>query len=182
MYSSTLISTLLIIYGTSFCLFYEAKGLQNTKPILRINSDHHHHSSCPMFFSRIACHFIIICGCKKVSNVEEALPQPCSQAGGSATLWWALIEPADLTFVSLTLWGASAPCLDHNTISTSEPLTSAAWRSHREAKRRWAESLFAFQLQLHDFLFLLSLPNTARGRHKSVFCSYNFMDWVRVTF
>lgn len=128
-----------------------------------------------MFLSKIICHLIIICGCEKVSSVEEALPQPCSQAGGSATLRWALIEPADLTFVSLTLRGASAPCLDHNTISTSEPLTSAAQRSHREAKRRqrWAESLFAFQLQLHDFFpLLLSSPNCpARNRHKSVSCS-----------
>ncbi|KAA8586210.1 hypothetical protein FQN60_007779 [Etheostoma spectabile] len=46
------------------------------------------------------------------SGVEEALltqalPQPCSHAGGSATRRWALIEPADLTFVRLTLRGAS---------------------------------------------------------------------------
>lgn len=98
-----------------------------------------------------------MCGCEKVSSVEEALPQPCSQAGGSTTQRWALIEPADLTFVSLTLRGASAPCLDHNTASTSEPLTSAAQRSHREAKRRqrWAESV-CFSAAASWFFFFSS--------------------------
>lgn len=79
-------------------------------------------------------------GCEKVSSVEEALltqalPPPSSQAGGSATMSWALIEPADLTFGSITLRGASGPCLDHNTISTSEPLTSATQRSRRESQK-----------------------------------------------
>lgn len=155
--------------------FWKAKGLRKTKPIPHINSNHHH-SSCSMFVSDL---FIIICGCEKVSSVEEALltqalPQPCSHAGGSATRRWALIEPADLTFVSLTLRGASAPCLDHNTISNSEPLTSSAQRSRREAKRhqRWAESRFAFQLQLHDFCFPSHCQTTQQEtRHKSVFCS-----------
>ncbi len=128
-----------------------------------------------MFFSKVLCHFLIIC-CEKVSSVDEALPQPCSQAGGSATLRWALIEPADLTFVSLTLRGASAPCLDHNTISTWEPLTSAAQWSHRaERLYRRPESLFAFQLQLHESFLPSHRQNyPARNRRKSVFCSWQY--------
>lgn len=84
----------------------------------------------------------------------------------------ALIEPADLTFVSLTLRGASAPCLDHNTISTSEPVTSAAGRSRREAEGASTpgpESV-CFPTAASWFLFFHSSPNyTARNRHKSVF-------------
>lgn len=92
-----------------------------------------------------------------MSSEAGALPPPCSQAG-------ALIEPADLTFVSLTLRGASAPCLDHNTISTSEPVTSAAGRSRREAEghQRRAESLFAFQLRLRGFCFFTPRQTTQR--------------------
>lgn len=112
--------------------------------------------------------------------LTHALPQSCSQAGGSATLRWALIEPADLTFVSLTLWGASAPCLDHNTISTSEPSTSEAQRSHREAKRhyRWAESVFALQLQLDDFFFFSHCQTTQQETDINLFSAPKIMDRV----
>lgn len=69
------ISTLFIIYSPSLCLFSKAKGLQKTKAISNINSNHHH-ISCSIFFSKVTCHVIIICGCEKVLSVEEALPQP----------------------------------------------------------------------------------------------------------
>lgn len=52
---------------------------------------------------------------------------------------------------------------------------SAAQRSHGEAKsQRWPESLFAFQLWLHDYFFfvflLIAKLHSNNHRHKSVFC------------
>lgn len=132
--------------------------------------------SLQLFFFQYNCHFIIIC---EKWRVEEGLPQRCSQAGGSTTLRWALIEPADLTFVSLTLRGASAPCQNHNTISTCELLTSAAQRSRGEAgrHRRLAESL-CFCCSAAALL----VAKLHSKNHKSVFCSHHNGPSVCVTF
>lgn len=117
---------------------------------------------------------------KGVECEKEALPQPqpCSQAGGSATLRWALIEPADLTFVSLTL--RRGQVLHVWIIIQLVHLNHWPLQPRGQAERQrginaaWAESLFAFQLQQQ----LHRQTTQQEHRHKSVFCPLTiWIEW-----
>lgn len=101
----------------------------------RTKSNPSRHSSC--FSLKLSVTHLLLWLLEAVNSGvwEEALPQPSSRAGVFSSPRWALIEPADLTFVSFTLRGASAACLDHNTISTCERLTSAAQRPTPRGKQ-----------------------------------------------
>lgn len=96
--------------------------------------------------------------------------------GGFTTQGRALIEPAVLTFVGLSL----SPRLDHNTISTSDPETSAARRSRR-VKEASTPGLRVCLLVWVSFSRLIAKLHRKKA-DINLFSAPNVVDWVRLTF